>query len=118
MSILSAVETIEQSVVDEATALAGNLEQWIVSEAQKVIAAAANTNFGTVILNLMSAAQNTSMTGAQKLAAVIEAGIKAATEFLSIGGWSGVFAAVKDFIAGMVQMLYPDFIKAFAPKAA
>lgn len=118
MSILSIVESVEHAAVEEAKALAGKLEHFIESEAQKVIAAAANTNFGTIILNLMSAAQNHDLTGTQKMTAVIEAAIKAATEFLSIGGWAGVFAAVKDFIAGVVQLLWPDFIKAFQPKAA
>lgn len=118
MSVLSVIEGIEQEAVTEAKALVGRLETFIESEAQKVIAAAANTNFGTKVLNLMSAAQNTSLTGAQKLAAVIQAVIDAATEFLALGGWAGVFAAVKDFISGVVQMLYPDFIKAFAPKPA
>jgi len=116
MSILAEIHSVEQTVVDEAKALAGKLKSFIQSEAQKVIAAAANTNFGTTILNLMSEIQNHSLTGAQKFEAVLAAAVTAATNFLSLGGWSGVFAAVKDFVAGVVQMLYPDFIRAFAPK--
>jgi hypothetical protein len=118
-SILEAIEHVGEEVVDEAKDLVHDLGGFIQSEAQKVIAAAANTNFGTKILNLMSLAQSKGgLSGADKLKAVIAAALDAAEQFLAIGGWSGVFAAVKDFVAGVVQMLYADFIKAFAPKAA
>lgn len=118
MSILAIIEDIEHSVVAEAKDLAHHLGEFIQSEAQKIIAAAANTNFGTKILNLMSLAQSQNLSGAEKLAAVIGAAEKAAQDFLAMGGWTGVFRAVKDFVAGIVQLLYADFIKAFAPKAA
>lgn len=116
-TILAEVESIEQEVVAETKAVVAKVGSFIKSEAQKVMAAAANTNFGTIVLNLMSAAQNTTMSGADKLSAVVTAIEKAAADFLSAGGWSGLFLAVKDFVAGVVQMLWPDFTKAFAPAA-
>ena len=117
-SILEALEDIAEEAVEEAKELIDQIGDFIQSEAQKVIAAAANTNFGTKILNLMSLAQSQNLSGAEKLAAVIGAAEKAAQDFLAIGGWEGVFRAVKDFVAGIVQLLYADFIKAFAPKPA
>lgn len=118
MNILAEVETIEQDVVDDTKALVASIGTFLMSEAQKVMAAAANTDFGTTVLNLMGAVQNKSVSGADKLTAVVTAIEKAATDFLSAGGWSGLFVAVKDFVAGVVQMLWPDFIKAFAPATA
>lgn len=118
MTILTVVESLETAVVDDAKSLIGKLETVLKSEAQKVVAAAANTDFGTTILNLMSEVQNSSLTGAEKMAEVVQAAIKIGTEFLGAGGWAGVFSAVETFLAGVVQFLFADFEKAFAPKAA
>lgn len=115
-SLIDAIEDIGEEIVEEARELVHRIGDFIQSEAQKVIAAAANTNFGTKILNLMSLAQSQGgLSGAEKLAAVVDAAKDAAHKFLEIGGWTGVFRAIKDFVAGIVQLLYADFIKAFKP---
>lgn len=116
MSILSVVDSLESAIIEDAQVLITKLETVLKSEAQKVIAAAANTDFGTTILNLMSAVENHGLTGAQKMTEVVAAGIKIGTEFLAAGGWSGAFAAAETFLSGVVQFLFADFEKAFAPK--
>jgi hypothetical protein len=118
MSILSIVETIEGDIVAEAKAIIGRLEGIVVALPQQVIVAATQTNLGGTVSNLMSDIQNHAISGAQKFAEVVAAVTKVAGEFLVNGGWAGVFAAVEHFVAGIIQLLYPAIVKAFAPKAA
>lgn len=98
-------------IVEEAKAGFELVTDFVKGEAQKVVIVAANTDFGTTVLNLMSAAESKQLSGTEKMAEVVAGGVHLATEFLALGGWSGVFAAAEHFVEGVAQLLFADFAK-------
>lgn len=108
------------SIIDEAVAEAKTvfqgIEAFVEGEAKKVIVAAAGTNFGTEIANLISLEASKTATGAEKMAGVVGAAVSLGEEFLTAGGWTGVFVKVEHFVEGVAQLIFAD-IASKLPKA-
>lgn len=87
---------------------------WIKSEGMKVVVLATQTNFGTKLLNLVSLFHSKTMTGAEKMKAIIQSLIGIGTDLLNGGGWRGLFASVEHFLQAAVQLVFNDFAAGLA----
>lgn len=88
---------------------------WVKSEAMKVVVLATQTNFGTKLLNLVSLFDNDkTISGAERMNRIVAALIGVGEDLLAAGGWSGLFASVKHFLQGAIQLVFNDFAAGMA----
>lgn len=103
------VSEITDELIADAKAGLAEIGDFIKGEGQKIIVVAANTNFGTTVLNLISLESSKTATGAEKMAGVVQAGLSLGEQFLAGGGWTGIFASAEHFVQGVAQLVFTDF---------
>lgn len=113
MSIFAEIGDDILAVIKEA---GKEIETFTMSEGQKLIAMAKQTQLGTDAMNLISALESSTTSGATKMAAVVAALVPIATDFAADGGLAGLETSVEDFVREFAQSAYNDF-KAAAEKA-
>lgn len=113
---MSVFAELADDVLEVLKAAGKEVVTFVMSEEQKLVATAKQTRLGTDALNLISALESSSTSGATKMAAVVAALIPIATDFVATGGLSGLVNSVEDFVREFAQSVYNDF-KAAAGKA-
>jgi hypothetical protein len=117
MSILNLIEIEIEPIVAEAKALAGKAVTFLATELKslplRAIAFIKETSLGTAIANLISAAEASGASGADKLTAVIAAAEKAYAAFVANGGLSGLVTAGASILRALVEVFVADFKTAF-----
>lgn len=89
-----------------------------LSEGQKLVAEAKQSNLGTLALNLIQIMENHTMSGVSKMSAVVGALIPAVQEFIAGGGLKGLLTSVLSFALEFAQSVYNDFKADIAQVAA
>lgn len=94
------------------------IETFVLSEGQKLVAEVKQTYVGTVTLNIISALENHSMSGADKLGAVVSAIVPLIQKLVATGGVSGAISSVESFALEFAQSVFNDFKASIAKLVA
>ena len=112
-TIIANVEAIGEDVIAQIEAEAKTLAAGAVAYAKPMVGDALDlfvgyvkeTTFGTSVANLISAASSSTVSGAEKFAAVLLAAKDAWAAFVGAGGVSGVWAQFKGALVYVVQKM-------------
>ena len=94
------------------------IEAFVLSEGQKLVAEVKQTYVGTVALNVISALQNHTMSGTDKLGAVVSAVVPLIQKLIATGGITGAITSVESFALEFAQSVYNDFKASIAKLVA
>jgi hypothetical protein len=111
------IATLEQDAITVLKQAGIAIEQFVLSEGQKVVATLKETPLGTDAENLISALMNSAVSGSAKMASVVAALVPLTEDLVASGSISGLVNTVEDTVRELAQSIYNDFVAA-AAKAA
>lgn len=119
MSIIDDIEIAIEPIIEEAKEWGEKALDFLkdvpITAGQKAVALIKETSLGTAIMNLVSAASHTGLSGSEKFALVFDKAIAAYRAFADNGGLSGLIATGLSVLRQVIQSLVDDFKAAFLP---
>ena len=85
------------------------IETFVMSEGQKLVASVKQTGLGTTALNIISALESHTATGTEKMEMLIAALVPALNSLEANGGLKGLVTSIEDFAREFAQSAYNDF---------
>lgn len=112
MSLKTILITIEESAISLVKSLGATVEDFVVTEVQKLVAEAKNTDLGTRAANLIELLTTESISGPEKMVKLVGELTSDAEAFLAGGGVNGAIIGVEHFVREFAQSAFNDFVAA------
>lgn len=112
MSLKTLLIEIEEEAVEAVEHLGGVIVHFVISEVQKLVAQAKETDLGTRAMNLVSELTSEAISGPEKMAKLVGMLVDDAGAFLAGGGVDGAVVEVENFVREFAQSAYNDFVAA------
>jgi hypothetical protein len=108
---------VEETALDALKATGTVLEGFVITEGQKLVAEAKQSDLGSTALNLVAALESHNGTGAEKMEMLVAAVVPAIVKFIAVGGLAGLATSVESFALEFGQSVFNDFRALMAVKA-
>ena len=117
MSLKTILVTIEDTALAALKSAGTVLEGVVISDSQKLVAEVKQTDLGTTALNIISALESHTGTGAEKMEMLVADVVPALTKLVASGGLKGLVVSIESFALEFAQSAFNDFKAAIAKVA-